>query len=166
MAPLGTNRWRRQTGGWLALAVVSIVLISCQTMPPLEPADLSAPGWRVRQGQGVWKPSSARLELAGEIILATRDDGDYFVQFSKTPLTLAVAQKQGPRWRIDFGQGQRHWSGIGTPPGRFCWFELPLAMSAPAKPLDHGWKLVPRDDGNWLLENSQTGERIEGFLSP
>jgi len=77
--------------------------VSCRTAPPLPAADFSAPGWRVMQGQAVWKPARDRAELAGDLLLATNSDGDVYVQLTKTPFPLASAEVAGDRWQIAFG---------------------------------------------------------------
>ncbi|MGD0816026.1 MAG: hypothetical protein ABSA83_20735 [Verrucomicrobiota bacterium] len=146
-------------------AVLALVLcVSCRTSPPLPPADFSSPGWRLQQGQAVWKPSKDRPELAGDLLLATNACGSYFVQFSKTPFTLATAQAANGAWQIEFGGGQHTWSGRGGPPSRFAWFQLPGALGGaePARP----WKFTRRPDNSWRLENRRTGEVLEGVFFP
>ena len=82
---------------WAGIALVLLLGVSCRTASPLPPADFSAPGWRVQQGQAVWKPTKTKPELAGELILATRTNGDFLVQFTKTPFTLASTCEFGIR---------------------------------------------------------------------
>ena len=77
--------------------------IGCRSIPPLPPADLSTPGWRVQTGQAVWKPTRTKSELVGELLMATNANGKFVVQFSKTPFTFATAQVAGDRWQIEFG---------------------------------------------------------------
>ena len=120
----------------------------------MPPADFSAPGWRVQQGQAVWKPSSSRPELAGDLLLATNVNGNFFIQFSKMPFPLATAQVSGDQWQIEFGADQYAWHGRGTPPDRFGWFQLPRALLDPTsaaignlrglKPIRGGWKIRTR----------------------
>ena len=83
--------------GRFIFKVAALLLLLCAgcATPPLPPADFSAPGWRVQQGQAVWKPSSSRPELAGDLLLATNVNGNFFVQFSKMPFPLATAQVSG-----------------------------------------------------------------------
>ena len=123
---------------WIGLATLLAALgfcVSCRSLPPLPPVDLSAPGWRVQQGQALWKPRKTRPELAGELLLATNANGDSLVQFSKTPFTLATAQRVGDRWQVDLGAGDYRRSGHGQPPAGVVWFQLPrfIALS-PQKP--------------------------------
>jgi hypothetical protein len=144
-----------------ALLALMLALVSCRTAT-LPPADFSSPGWHVRQGQAVWRPTKNRPELAGDLLLATNTDGDYFIQFSKTPFTLATVQVAGGAWRIEFGHGQYSSSGHGAPRRRFVWFQLTRALSGmpPAPPC----KFVGQPDHSWRLENPRTGEMLEGYL--
>src|SRR6476620_10614627 len=93
------------------LLLALVLCVSCRSLPPLPPADLSAPGWRMQQGQALWKPTKSRPELAGELLLATNANGDFFVQLSKTPFTLATAQRIGDQWQIEFGSDDYRRSG-------------------------------------------------------
>src|SRR5258708_1970399 len=116
--------------GAIIASVVALSVLgfgaSCRT-PPLPPADFSAPGWRVLQGQAIWNPAKNKAELAGELLLATNANGNSFVQFGKTPFPLATAQVAGSRWQIEFGSGDYECAGNGQPPPRFVWFQLPSA---------------------------------------
>jgi hypothetical protein len=153
--------------------------------------DLSAPGWRVQQGQALWKPTKTRPELAGELLLATNANGDFLVQFSKTPFALATAQKVGDRWQIELGAGDYRRSGPGQPPAGFVWFQLPRFMALsrqkpPSAQLDPAGEGGLRGEGHkttadggvsdwhfdrvtadsWRLENHRTGETLEGGFFP
>lgn len=132
-------------------------------MAPLPaPADLSAPGWQLRQGQAIWKPSKNRPELAGDLLLAVNTNGDFLVQFSKTPFNLAAAEMKNGAWHIAFGP--RGWSGRGPPPARFIWFQLPRL--AEGKPAARRWQITRRADHSWRLENVRAGEFLEGQFFP
>jgi hypothetical protein len=149
-------------GALLALGVVHVA--GCRTAPPLPPADLSAPGWHVQQGQAVWKPARSKPELAGELLLATRASGDFFVQFTKTPFTLATARVTGENWQIEFGSGEHAWRGRGQPPGRLAWFRLPRALAGES--LGRVWKFERLGTNSWRLGNFHTGESLEGSFFP
>lgn len=146
--------------GTLLLFGLALLLSGCRTPPRLPPADLAAPGWRVQQGQAVWRPTRSRPELAGELILATQANGDLFVQFAKTPFSLATAQVLDGQWQIEFGDGNRRWGGSGEPPARFAWFQLPRALDNES--LDKHWRFTQPATDSWRLENSRTGETLEG----
>jgi hypothetical protein len=148
-----------------ALLLLSGCLVAgCGTARPLPPADVSAPGWQLQQGQAVWKPTRSRPELAGDLLLATNANGDFFVQFSKTPFTLATAQGINGQWQIEFGNGDRRWNGRGKPPARFAWFQLPRALED--KALDKNWRLTHTAADTWRLDNARTGESLEGGFFP
>jgi hypothetical protein len=147
----------------LALLLLAI-FTGCRTAPPLPPADFSAPGWRVQQGQAVWKPSSDRPELAGDLLLATNADGNFFIQFSKMPFPLVTAQISGDQWQIEFGADKDTWHGRAAPPERFAWFQLPRALLG-ANP-GGNWKFSSVENKFWHLENPRTGEFLEGEFSP
>lgn len=147
-----------------ALLLLAIAFCGCRTGPPLPPADLSAPGWRLQQGQAVWKPTRSRPELAGELLFATKTNGEFFVQFSKTPFTLATAQVVNGQWQIEFGNNQRRWAGSGEPPARFAWFQLPHALVG--EPLKRNWRFTRATSDSWRLENPRTGESLEGGFFP
>lgn len=145
-------------------ALLLMICAGCRTAPPLPPADFSAPGWHVRQGQAVWLPSQNGSELAGDLLLATNANGDFFVQFSKMPFPLATAQTSGDQWQIEFGADKYSWHGRGTPPERFGWFQLPRALAG-AK-MAGSWNFEKPAADSWRLENPRTGEVLEGEFFP
>ena len=114
----------------------------------------------MQQGQALWKPTKSRPELAGELLLATNANGDFFVQLSKTPFTLATAQRIGDQWQIEFGSGDYRRAGRGQPPGRFVWFQLPPALAGAGVSGD--WNFDRVTTNSWRLENHRTGETLEG----
>ncbi len=144
--------------------LVLVLCAGCRTTPPLPTADFSAPGWHVQQGQAVWKPSQSRPELAGDLLLATNVNGNFFLQFSKMPLPLATARVSGGRWQIEFGADKFSWHGHGNPPDRFAWFQLPRAL------LDinigRNWRFTRVETNSWRLKNPRTGESLEGEFFP
>lgn len=136
----------------------------CRSLGPMPPAHLGEPGWRVRQGQAVWCAGRGRPDLAGELLLATHPDGRWWVQFTKEPFPVVVARAIGNDWWIEFGLAGRRWSGRGQPPARFGWCHLATALEG--RPLAASWRFEPRGGGSWRLHDPQTGEFIEGYLSP
>jgi hypothetical protein len=141
-------------------ALLLIFDAGCRTASPLPAADFSAPGWRVQQGQAVWQPLPGRPELAGDLLLATNMDGDFFIQFSKVPFPLATAQVADGQWQIEFGADQYHWHGRGTPPNRFGWFQLPRSLRD--ENTGGNWRLTRAGTNSWRLENTHTGETLAG----
>jgi len=136
----------------------------CRTTQALPPADFSTPGWRVQQGQAVWKPASSRPELAGDLLLATNLNGDFFVQFSKIPFPLVTAQASGDQWQIEFGADKYSWYGRGVPPARFGWLQLPRALLD--KSNNSNWQFTEVETNSWRLQNLRTGESMEGEFFP
>lgn len=145
-------------------ALALILCAGCRTTRHLPSADFSAPGWRVQQGQAVWKPLLNRPEIAGDLLLATNLNGDFFLQFSKMPFPLATAQVSGDQWQIEFGADKYSWHGHGTPPTRFVWFQLPRVLRDPDVGGD--WQFIRVETNSWRLENSRTGETLEGEFFP
>jgi hypothetical protein len=145
-------------------ALALMICAGCRTANLLPASDFSTPGWRVQQGQAVWKPSSNRPELAGDLLLATNVNGKIFVQFSKIPFPLATAQVSGDQWQIEFGADKFSWHGRGIPPNRFAWFQLPRALRDAH--LGGNWKFTRAETNSWRLENSHTGETLEGEFFP
>jgi hypothetical protein len=145
-------------------ALLLIFCAGCRTSPPMPPADFSAPGWRVQQGQAVWKPSQNRPEFAGDLLLATNANGNFFLQFSKMPIPLVTARVSGDRWQIEFGADKFSWHGHGNPPNRFAWFQLPRALLDIS--IGANWQFTRVEASFWRLENARTGESLEGEFFP
>jgi hypothetical protein len=149
---------------FILFVLVLILCAGCRTANPLPAADFSAPGWRVQQGQAVWKSSQNNPELAGDLLLATNVSGNCFIQFSKMPFPLVTAQISGDEWQIEFGADKYSWHGHGTPPSRFIWFQLQSALLE-AKAVGN-WRFTRVETNSWRLENEQTGETLEGEFFP
>src|SRR5262245_37114433 len=109
----------------------------CHLVPPLPAVNLSEPGWRVREGQAVWRAKRDAPEIAGEILVATRPDGRAFVQFTKTPFPFMIAQTTTNTWQAEMPTQNRLYSGRGKPPTRLIWLYLPRVLSGAAPP--QGW---------------------------
>jgi hypothetical protein len=139
-----------------------VLLCGCRTPQHLFTA--TGPGWHVQQGQALWRPESGLPEIGGDLVLASNPDGRALIQFDKTPLSMVFAQTTTNRWLIRFPQRRIGLSGRGFPPTRFAWFYLPAALEGKRlpPPLLFGHK----PDGDWRLENTVTGETLEGYLSP
>jgi hypothetical protein len=161
---LGTKRGCVCRSILILLALLLFCCAGCRTTNPLPPADFSAPGWSVQHGQAVWKPATNGPELAGDLLLATNVNGNFFLQFSKIPFPLATAQVSGDQWQIEFSADKYSWHGHGTPPDRFGWFQLPPALRDPN--LAGNWRFTRAETNAWRLENSHTGETLEGEFFP
>ncbi len=146
-----------------ALLAGVMLLCGCQT----NPKDLFAaagPGWHVQQGQALWRPGRGLPEFGGDLVLAGDAGGRCLIQFDKTPLAIVSAQTTSSNWLIRFPQRQMGFSGRGPGPTRFGWLYLRAALAG--EPLPEALHFERKADGGWRLENSRTGESLEGFLSP
>jgi len=147
----------------LLFLVIPLAFSSCETVPPLAPVNLQEPGWTLREGQAVWRMKRGGREIAGEILLATRPDGQVFVQFSKNPFPLMVAQAARDTWQVEVPTQNKHYSGHGRPPARLIWLCLPRVLAGEPPPKNWSWQRLP--DNGWRLENPATGESLEGYFS-
>ena len=83
---------------------------------------------------------------------------------TKTPLPLVLAQTTHRNWFVAFAPQRRSFAGRGAPPARFAWLYLYAALSGEALPAPFHFERKP--EGGWRLENTRSGETIEGFLAP
>jgi hypothetical protein len=134
----------------------------CRTAAPLPAADLKEPGWKVQEGEAVWRRNRKAPELAGELMIASRDDGRAFVQFSKTPFPLIIAQRTTNTWEIQIPTQNRRYSGHGKPPRRIFWLYLPQLLEGQPAPKGWTWQRLP--DNRWTLSNPASGESLEGYV--
>ena len=150
----------------LFVGILALALLSggCLTSPDRTLFTTNGPGWTVREGQVLWKPAGHHPELAGEIVLAQNVDGRATLQFTKTLLPVMLAQSATNRWLIQFPSQKLGFSGRGRPPQRFLWLYLPRALAGGALPEKISFTRKP--DGSWRLANRQTGESLDGFLTP
>lgn len=142
------------------LTLALLFCAGCRTAAPLPPADFAAPGWHLQQGQAIWKPGGRRSELAGDLLVATNANGNFFVQLTKDPFPLATAESVDGRWLIEFGADEHFWRGRGEPPARFVWFQLPRALLG--EKIAGNWHFENLTTNSWRLENKRTGETLEG----
>lgn len=136
----------------------------CYTAPKAPLFTASGPGWRVQEGQALWRPNRDFPELGGELVMARDNYGRCMIQFAKTPLALVQTQTTREKWRIEFPPRRMRFGGKLPPPTRFAWLYLPAALSG--QPLPDRFHFEQKADGGWRLENTRSGETVEGFLSP
>jgi hypothetical protein len=148
----------------VALASVVLLATACRTLPPLPPVNLSEPGWKLQQGQALWRSKRDAPEIAGEIVFATHPSGRTMLQLTKNPLPFVSVQISGEAWQIEFVPQHRRFSGRGTPTPRLLWIHLSRALNGtkPPAPL----KFEQTEPHGFTLENPRTGESISGFLNP
>lgn len=147
----------------LLAALFLILIAGCATPPPLPKLNLNEPGWTIRQGQAVWHARPDAPEIAGDLLVAFNSDGRAFVQFTKSPLSIAVAQKTQNAWQVEFPMQNKRYAGHGRPPTRIVWLLLPGALEG--KSLPHPWKWQRLPDDRWRLANPSSGETLEGYLA-
>src|SRR6266478_8672171 len=148
---------------WPALLAVLTLCDGCQT-PTHSLFTASGPGWQVQEGQALWRPRRGYPELAGDLVVASDADGRCLIQFSKTPLELVSAQITRANWLIEFPPRRLAFSGRDRPPARFAWLFLHAALGGQTLPAQFVFER--KADGAWRLENTRSGETLEGFLAP
>jgi hypothetical protein len=142
--------------------VVGLVLFAgCATPKTLFTA---GPDWSVRTGQALWCPGRGLPQIAGDLILAGDGHDRHLIQFDKTPISIVSAQVTSNHWLIQFPQAHHRLAGHGTGSTRFVWLYLPAALAG--RPLPQPLQFEHKSGANWRLENTNTGESLEGFLSP
>jgi len=149
----------------LGLVLLSSLLFLCGCQSPVKNLfEATGPNWHVQQGQALWRPKTGLPEFGGDLVLASDDAGRHLIQFDKTPMAILSAQITSNRWLIKFPAQNLSFSGFGQGSTRFGWLYLPEALDG--KPLPKNLKFERKSDGGWRMENSRTGETLEGFLSP
>jgi hypothetical protein len=126
--------------------------------------DFSQPGWTVQRGQAVWTANAGASQIAGELVVATKTDGTCWVQFTKPPFDLVLAQEQASGWRVSLRQGRQQQGGRGASPSEVIWFELARVVAG--RPPPEIWKYARTATGEWSLRNANTGESLEGYFVP
>ena len=96
--------------------------------------------------------------------MASDAQGRCTIQFTKTPLPLVLAQTTPTNWLIAFPSRRMSFGGRRAPPTRFAWLYLHAALAG--DPLPSTLRFQRKPDGGWRLENTRSGETVEGFLAP
>ena len=153
-----TARFRLPRGLISLLLFLAVLGQGCRSLPP---ADITAPGWSVRQGQAVWhRPDGG--EIAGELLVAQGPAARWVVQFIKTPFPLMLGQLTAQAWEVTIPTEKRHFSGPGNPPTKILLLHLPRALSG--LPLARDLKWENDSSAHWKLSNLKSGEYLEGYL--
>ena len=137
-------------------------LSACRSTPSLPRMNLAEPGWTLHQGQAIWRPRRNAPAIAGDLLLAANPDGRAFVQFSKSPFALVVAENTDAAWQVEFPPEHRRYAGRGRPPARLIWLLLPGALSGRPPPAPWSWR--SSTNRTWRLENAATGESLRGYF--
>ena len=148
---------------WSALLAVLLLCGGCQTATR-SLFTATGPGWHVQEGQALWRPGHEYPELGGDLVLASDEGGRSLIQFAKTPMTLVSAQTTRTNWLLQFPPQRMEFSGRGPGPTRFAWLYLHTALAG--EPLPEPFRFERKPDGGWRLENTHSGETLEGFLAP
>lgn len=149
---------------WLALGAGILLSAGCRTATQSPLFTATGPGWRVQEGQALWRPGRRYPELGGELVMASDAEGRCAIQFTKTPLPLVLAQTTRTNWLIEFPPRRMSFGGRRAPPTRFAWLYLHAALYGDSLPSTLRFERKP--DGGWRLENTRSGETLEGFLAP
>ena len=152
-----------QFPAFLPVCLGLLTVFGCQSVPSFAPVDLKAPDWKIRQGQAVWRQNRSSPEIAGEVLVATKPDGQAFIQFTKTPFPLINAQISDGKWQVEISMQNRRFSGKGRPPKRLIWLRLPSLLAGDKPPA--GWSWQFENTKEWRLENRSSGELIEGYFN-
>ena len=96
--------------------------------------------------------------------MASHEDGRCAIEFAKTPLSLVSVQSTRTNWLIRFPAQQMSFAGRHAPPTRFAWLYLGTALSG--EPLPSDFHFQRKTGGSWRLENTRSGETLEGYLEP
>ncbi len=159
-----SNRAREVLWIRFFLLVLLASLAACRTGPILQSPNIDAKSWTIRRGQAVWQRDRKAPPIAGELLVATNPDGQFLVQFTKTPFPTVIAQAAPTQWQVQFFPQGWTFSGRGEPPGKWVWFQLPRALAGAKRTLD--WSFHAQAKDAWRLENLRTGESLEGYLAP
>ena len=149
---------------WLTIAVLPFLAGGCLTSTHKTLFATSGPGWQFSQGQAIWKPAGNHPELAVEFVLAKDSNGRSNLELTKTYLPVLLAQSTTNQWLIQFPSQKMAFDGHGRPPQRFLWLYLSDALAGNTLPAKIAF--TRQADGGWRLANRQTGEWVQGYLSP
>jgi hypothetical protein len=83
--------------------------------------------------------------------------------FSKPPFPVCAGQTTVTNWLIEFPAEHRAFGGKGAPPSRFVWLHLERALAG--EPIPPELRFSHQPDGDWRLENTKSGEYVEGFVT-
>ncbi len=148
----------------LTLLTALIMPTGCRTAPEAPLFTATGPGWHVEQGQALWRPGRNFPELGGELVVVTGNEGRCMIQFVKTPVPMVLAQTTPAQWRMEFPPRRMAYTGPKPAPIDFTWLFIPAALAA--EPLPDGLRFERKANDSWRLENTRSGETVEGFLGP
>ena len=139
-------------------------LSTCRTSAPASQMSTSGRDWSVSQGQLLWQANRRQQPIAADFLLATNRSGNFTLTLSKNPFPLASAGYLAGHWWIHYGTSRFSRHGFGHPPARFDLFQITAALEG--HPLRPPWVFSRKDRFHWNLQNSATGENIQGVNLP
>lgn len=141
--------------------ILAVIATGCTAVPPLQPANLQAPGWKVQEIQALWRPRTGAPELIGDLLVAANPDtGEHLVQFSKQGLPIVTTQVADDCWQVSSPLSPGIHLGRLPAPGRVLWFQLDALP--PRHTTSPPWRLQTHlPSGGWRLVNDRTGESLE-----
>ncbi len=148
----------------LALLAGPMLSAGCRTASERPLFTATGPGWHVQEGQALWRPGRQFPELGGELVVATHEDGRCLIQFAKTPLPLVLVETSRTNWFIEFPPRRMSFGDRQPAPIRLTWLYLPAALAGDSLPSE--LRFIRNPDAGWRLENTRSGETVEGFLGP
>jgi hypothetical protein len=72
-----------------------------------------------------------------------------------------IARTTTNAWQIEAPAKNRIFSAHGRPPARVIWLQLAPAFAGAELPKRWSWNT---NDSGWKLENTSTGEKLEGYF--
>jgi hypothetical protein len=143
-----------------SLVLALLLFVGCRT-PNFPPADLSAPGWKTRTGQAIWKPDRSKPEIVGDLVIAADQSGNAYLQFSKA-FPIVSARITPDAWQIEFPAQNKQYAAPGKAPSRISWLQL-LRIWTKAE-ISKNWEISKQAENAITLSNAQTGEWIEAHF--
>lgn len=147
----------------------ALLCTGCKTVR-VEQVDIDFPGWSLSEGEAVWLREKDENELVVGVVFARHLDGRSHLQVSKEGIPLTIVQIHSSAWVCEMPLMKRHYEGrVSSVQSRgvtaqLGWLQALLQLEG--RCLHPSWNGSLVAEGQWLLENGGTGERIELFLRP
>ena len=150
------------------LCLGALLCVGCKTVR-IEQVDLDFPGWDLFEGEAVWRSDKNANDMVVGVIFARHLDGCLHLQVAKEGIPLNIVQVHSDAWVCEMPLMKRHYEGrVSSVQSRgvtaqLGWLQVLLQLGD--RRLHPSWNSLIVAEGQWLLENDGTGERIELFLS-
>ena len=148
---------------WIGLLAIGLLSAGCATLTPVKPVDLTQPGWSVWTGQAVWLPPDQPEAIAGDLLVASDQDGKRLIILTKPPITIFTAQTDQDTWQLNLTGQPRERRGRLPAPRQFAWFAIPDLLQDGLSP--PGWAVDQPQPHIYILQHPG-GERIQLVLDP